>query len=270
MAKVVPGGSGDDSDAELVAAELVSLPAEVTTLLDDEGVAIVACRNSVVDFAPRLKGVRPTNWREDQTWDIVPGAYLPTEKAIVVATVERHGRRIVPLTNDAHGSASLAVHEALHGFDYNHGKRPSEQQRFRACWLADYGLLKVNYFRDPATGPEESYAESGARTYGLSQKSINEWPHLRDYWLRPGVPFAGPAPLEMPVGGGEAPIGIGYRLADGTVHLLLTATSAEGDHGHAPIELRSEAIDRSPQWMEKTPTNVGEPFDVYSLEGLDF
>lgn len=267
MVEVVAGGRGDAEDVRLVAAELRDVPHAVANALRDRRIAIVACRNSVVDYAPRLSGVRPTNWDKNKTWDVVPGAYLQPERAVVVATVERDGRRAVPALNDLHGSASLAVHELFHGFDFSANRPPSRSNQFRNRWRADFASLKDQYFQDPDTGPGEAYAESGARIYGLWGGLRDAWPNLRDYWSTPDKADEGDIPREAQ---GLAPsIGLGRVAKDGSVQLFLTALGENGEHGHAMFEIAPANLPKSPAWADQE-RQVGETFDIYSLEGLDF
>ena len=204
-----------------------------------------------------------------QTWDVVPGAYLPDERAVVVATVERAGRRAVPALNDRHGSASLAVHEVMHGFDFSADRRPSQSGPFLSRWRADFARLKDDYFQDSETGSAEAYAESAARTYGLWAGLKDVWPNLRDYWLRPDRTYARTAPGGPAAASGPRPLGIGRLAEDGTVHLFLTALGNNGEHGHALIELAPNQLRGSPAWAAEG-REVGETFDIFSLEGLEF
>ena len=265
MANVVPGGSGDNNDAAMVAAELDLLPPRILTALQDREVTIVACRESVVDFAPRLENEHPTGWKKGDTWKIVPGAYLPDEKAIVVATRLVGGERVVPPFGNGHGSASLAIHEALHGFDYSGSAKVSRSNRFRTAWAADHARLSIDYFKNPDSGPEESFAESGARKFGSAGLSRDVWPTLRDYWSTPQSTSDDLDPATERHQ--ESPIGFGRLLANGRAQLFLTARGDRGEHGHGMILIDPDQMPATALWQRRLREMDTETFfDVPSLD----
>ncbi|HEY8353953.1 MAG TPA: hypothetical protein VIK69_02960 [Methylophilaceae bacterium] len=97
----------DDEDHPEVQQHLEHLrkvPTKLLTRLREAGLAEIHFANATVpglDNLHYLKGVQPRGWPPGMTWDIVPGAYSPKEKA-VVAGVGRHG------------SVSVALHELGH------------------------------------------------------------------------------------------------------------------------------------------------------------
>jgi hypothetical protein len=229
-------------DAKLVQAELVHLPDQVAGALDDAGIRIVACRGSVVDFDPSLSGERPRNWPEGKTWDSVPGAYLPRHKIVAIATVAKtRGERCVPPFGHLHGSRSLAVHETLHGYDYSREHHLSKGRAFRAAWSADRATLASDYYVNAASGPEESFAESGAHQFGLDQSQRSAWPHLEGFWNMHGdglwsVPLTLDLAPDDDIESLDAgSIGRGVRRDDGSFTLFLTAKGPRGEIGHGMV-----------------------------------
>jgi len=239
---VEPAKPDYDDDAELVRAELVHLPEQVAGALEEAGIRILACRGSVVDFDPSLSGERPRNWPEGKTWDSVPGAYLPRHKTVAIATVAKaDGQRCVPPFGQLHGSRSLAVHETLHGYDYSRAHHLSKARAFRAAWSADRATLGADYYVNAASGPEESFAESGAHQFGLDQSQRSAWPHLESFWDAHGeAVWSAPLTLGlMPDDDDEkmeaGSIGLGVRRDDGSFTLFLTAKGLGGEIGHGMV-----------------------------------
>lgn len=181
---VQAGGTGDQSDVNLVVAELQKMPVTALRAMEANGVKVVACRGSVTDFAADLKGVQPRGWPPGATWDSVPGAYMPDRNAVVIATTG-HGTTAgahVPATGEGHGSANLVVHEAAHAVDANvSASINSASPGFNAARTADIAALPAYETQAGAAGQSESYAESAARYYGGSHGSITT-PNLDAYW----------------------------------------------------------------------------------------
>jgi hypothetical protein len=247
MIQVVARGNGTPEDVVAVEKELVRLPDAIGGALADAGVLVVACRGSVLGYAPHLAGQRPREWSEGSTWDTVPGCYLPSEKVVVVATVAHEAARRVPPFGVGHGSRSLAVHETLHGYDYARARAASRAAEFRRAWRSDVPVLGTSYFTNPNSGPEESFAESGARHFGLDDAQVHAWPHLRSYWNgdRSRLLSTGPAdePLEEDAGGEQdglhdGPLGWGRPGPDGSFELFLTARGEQGEIGHGLVVVR--------------------------------
>jgi hypothetical protein len=101
----------------------------------------------------KLRGVRPRGWGEGQTWDQVPGAYMP-----------RFGQLLLGGGNHGHGSTSLAQHEFGHALDAT--LLYSEKKRFATLFLELHGIVKVNpYFSvegNPSGFVQEAFAEAFA------------------------------------------------------------------------------------------------------------
>ena len=254
--QVVAGGSGTADDVALVAAQLAQLPAAIGDALAAHKIKVVACRVSVTDFAKRLKGVHPRNWPEGATWDTVPGAYLPTEQAVAIATIQPAdgSPRRVPRDGEGHGSRSLAVHETMHGYDYAFNRDRSGASAFRKVWTDECHAHVITdaYFTDANAGPEETYAESAAMHFGLDPADRSKWPLFVPFWdgfvaappppkKKSGGLFGGLFGLAAGAGGGArtrpkgAAIGSGRLLANGTIELNVTAENDAGDHGHAML-----------------------------------
>ncbi len=193
---VTPGGSGDASDAELVAQELARFPPDVLMQLLAQGTRVVACRGSVTDYRTDLRGVHPRGWPEGSTWDTVPGLNSSDRNEVVIATIG-HGTpegAHVPRTGEGHGSHNLVLHEAGHALDGNGpGPNRSDSAEFTTARTADAAGLSRYESQPGQAGREETYAESAARYYGEDPGDAAAHPHLHDYWA------------SNPVGGGGGP-----------------------------------------------------------------
>ncbi|UVO49520.1 hypothetical protein M0208_02955 [Sphingomonas sp. SUN019] len=146
---VEAGGTGDQADVDLVVAELSKMPVTAPRQMDAAGTKVVACQDSVTDYAADLKGV------------------------------QQRGRAA---TGEGHGSANLVIHESAHAVDAMvSGSLNSASPAFNAARKADIGALPSYETQPGAAGQSESYAESAARYYGGSHGSINT-PALDAYW----------------------------------------------------------------------------------------
>lgn len=247
--EIVAKGSGTDGDVALVRAEFVHLPAEILADIANHRLKVVACRGSVVDFKPSLHDVHPDGWPAGAVWDSVPGAFLPDEKRIVVATIPAaDGARRVPRRGEGHGSFSLAVHELLHGYDQvTH--TPSKSTAFRDAWKTDETVIGAEpgsiYFLNEKWGPREAFAESGARRFGIDAAGAPRWPALAAYWGAVDIRSFGD--IDPETTGFMADeireegdfIGSAFRADDGSVVMNLFA-HAEGIEGHATIVVPAE------------------------------
>lgn len=233
MIQVRPGKPGYQADAAAVLAELTHLPPTFAAALAAVGIAVVACRDNVTDYATELSGQHPNGWPDGATWDSVPGAYIPQRKEVVIATIAGPGgTRRVPPFGVLHGSRSLAVHETVHGYDHTVGHQISADPPFRGAWSADYFVLNNQYYTDPSTGPQESFAESAAHHFGNDQSEHDAWPNLRDFWVgSTGAAFWAASIAAAPSAGSRQSIGLGRALGDGTLELYLTAENDDGAHG---------------------------------------
>jgi len=176
------GGSGDPHDAQLVARELEHMPTEALQALKDHGIKVVACRGSVTDAHPELRGVQPRGWPAGMTWDNVPGARMGNE---VVVAVIGHGTAAgahVPATGEGHGSANLVIHEAFHAVDDQGGTPHNQDPAFAAARNTDLGTLDAYEGQAGDAGREETYAESAARYYGGDPGDAASHPNLHAYW----------------------------------------------------------------------------------------
>jgi type VI secretion system secreted protein VgrG len=179
---VRPGGTATQADADVVAGELRKMPASALQSLSRAGVGVVAARGSVTDFATELKGVRPRGWPPGKTWDSVPGAFLPSRNAVVIATRGAGAATHVPLSGDGHGSVNLVVHEATHAIDKHVGNAlNSASAPFLQARAADLATLSAYERQSGVAGPSETYAESAARFYGGKNVSTTT-SALDAYW----------------------------------------------------------------------------------------
>lgn len=176
------GGSGTQADVDLVVAQVARMPMSALRNLVANGTTVIACRNSVTDYATELAGVQPRGWPPGATWDSVPGAARGNE---VIIAVIGHGTTEgahVPLTGEGHGSANLVIHEVAHAIDHNQtATRDSSSVDFTTARTADIAVLSAYQRQSGAAGLSETYAESAARYYGGHDGTVST-PALDTYW----------------------------------------------------------------------------------------
>ena len=198
----VPGGSGDASDAALVAAEVARVPVEILQRAKDQGIKVIACRDSVTDVCTELKGVTPRGWPPGSTWDSVPGLYEPTRRAVVVATrpgATESAARHVPLSGEGEGAYDLFLHEFAHSLDYRHCLPgvDSSSRAFTAAYAADKASLTSHsetYLLQPGkAGQEECFAETFDRFFAGDATLKAELPHLYAFWKSADAKLGGSA-----------------------------------------------------------------------------
>lgn len=233
-------GSGDETDVALVRAELAGLPDRLQSDLHARGFRLVACRTAVTDARPDLAGVRPRGWPEGQTWDLVPGAYLPDEKAVVIATVPDPAdpaQRRVPPQGWMHNAFNLVIHETLHADDYLADRLRCHNAEFVSARETDFPALHAYEQQDGAAGLEETYAESGSRFFGGDPALGGEWPALTAFWTGRSFPVEpGRRPRDVH---GPRPVGLARLTSDGVYELDLRAERDDGAIGHALIQLEA-------------------------------
>ena len=236
------GGSGTVEDSKIVAKQVAELPMDVVQGLRAKGTDVVACRDSITDHIPDLKGKKPRGWKKG-TWDSVPGLFDPNENEVVIAT---RGHKTaegahVPKTGDGHGAYDLVTHEAMHGYDHNGGGTPHHSDPdFVAARKADYDKLGDDYYtQSGAAGMEETYAESAARYYDGDPTLKTEWPHLYEYWDKRGASKgsgSGGARGSGPADGGAGGAGGGTDAGPPPTHDH--DHDHDHDHLHAPPQAR--------------------------------
>lgn len=233
-ALVSAAGSGDAADAALVAARLAVFPEAVLGRLQRSRTKVRACRNSVVDHLTRLQGERPRGWPPGSTWDSVPGVFYPDTNEVVIAIKghEPGEEPHVPSTGEGEGSVDLVVHETAHGLDMGGGTRfLSASPAFIAARNADLGQLTQYELQSSPAGEQETFAESAARFYGLTDGAM---PALHSYWSNIASQLGGRAPTR---GGlfhfAHAPsIGSASVASDGTtIRMHLRAIGEDGAIG---------------------------------------
>ncbi|KQW80779.1 hypothetical protein [Brevundimonas sp. Root1279] len=254
-------GSGDETDVALVQIQLAGLPEPLQAILHAQGLRVLACRNSITDARQDLIGVRPRGWPEGQTWDLVPGAYLPDEKAVVVATVpdpDNPGRRRVPPQGWMHNAFNLLIHETLHADDYLQDRLRCHNPAFVSAREADFAALHAYEQQDGDAGLEETYAESASRFFGNDPALETEWPNLAAFWKGRDLPVE-PGRRSRDFHGPTA-LGLARLTADGAYELDLRAEDDDGAIGHALIQLEAgtPAYDELERRRRRERALVGE------------
>ena len=245
---VVIGGTGSHEDLEAVAREAAALPTFVLARFERKKMRLIACRGNITDYRKAYRNKIPRGWESTgKSWNDVPGAYFPDERNVVIATIEEAGGRVVPSSaTRLHGSASLVVHESLHGFDYAGNHAVLSDPQFLSARNGDFARLDAYEQQGGQAGLEETFAESGAR-YACSREPMRtQWPRLFDYWdagaptgWLEGVPL-GTAAEHPPLtaeGEGEGALGTAEMAPDGTITLDLRAEDAGGAVGHAMLTI---------------------------------
>lgn len=280
---VIPGGSGTDADQAAVADLAEQLPDFVVEQFFRTGARIIACRESITDFAEELREKTPRGWEATgRTWDVVPGAYFSVRKRVVVATIERQGERVVPTLHDgSHGSVDLLLHEALHGYDYLTSHRHIVSEEFASARSSDFANLTLYEQQEGRGGLEETFAESGARHLENASDSSLASPALTMFWnalfedQRVGEvsdTFLQSADTSSAALEEETPaIGIAQRLDDGTLKLSLRASDGGEVLGHGVLTFKPgdpefQALDAkvlSPSHQGPTAAQEGEEVALF-------
>jgi hypothetical protein len=184
---VKPMGSATAADVDAVVSEVSKMPLSELQDLQKAKINFVACRDSVADAYPYLEKEHPRGWPPGRGWKDVPGAYMPNEKSVVVATRDNPagGREVFP-SGDKHGSASLAMHEGGHAVDAARSYPSLNDKDFQAAYKADLGSghLGDYYTQSGDAGPSEAYAESHALFLSgdKSGEGARAFPKMMEYW----------------------------------------------------------------------------------------
>lgn len=188
-ARITVGRGTDTNEADIAAVrtEVAKLPLDQLRDLQRAGIKVVACRDSVVDAEPSLRGVQPRGWAPGRTWNDVPGAYMPSQKEVVVATraAPGGGREVPPLGHN-HGSVSLVAHEVGHAVDAARNYPSKNNDEFQAAYQRDLGggQLLPYYTQAGEAGASEAYAESLAiyLSGDPNGDGARRFPALMGYW----------------------------------------------------------------------------------------
>jgi hypothetical protein len=184
---VKPMGSATQADVDAVVSEVAKMPLSEMQDLQKAKINFVACRDSVADAYPYLEKEHPRGWPPGRGWKDVPGAYMPAEKSVVVATRDSPagGREVFP-SGDKHGSASLAMHEGGHAVDAARSYPSLNDKDFQAAYKADLasGHLGEYYTQSGDAGPSEAFAESHALFLSGDKngEGARAFPKMMDYW----------------------------------------------------------------------------------------
>ncbi len=184
---VKPMGSATQADVDAVVSEVAKMPLSEMQDLQKAKINFVACRDSVADAYPYLEKEHPRGWPPGRGWKDVPGAYMPAEKSVVVATRDNPagGREVFP-SGDKHGSASLAMHEGGHALDAARSYPSLNDKDFQSAYKADLasGHLGAYYTQSGEAGPSEAFAESHALFLSgdKSGEGARAFPKMMEYW----------------------------------------------------------------------------------------
>lgn len=166
---------------------LKKYPDQVLTTMAIAQIKIVAVKNNITEYFPRLATQPIPGWG-GRTWTDSPGIFSPQYKVVSVATDPNAKKS---------GSLSLFDHEFAHGYDWAMGDI-SLSPTFEAAFKADFGALKdasptYGYFtkRDASStdqsptfrrAQQEAYAESFANYYAGKTRWFSDKPALLKYF----------------------------------------------------------------------------------------
>jgi hypothetical protein len=176
---VATAGTADANDVTLVSRRLAVAPPRVLWATQDRGIHVVACRDSVVEYLPQLKGVQPRGWPDGATWDSVPG--VDWGKVVVIAVIgHATGTAHVPGYGEGEGSFALVLHELGHALDgaMDGTDTYSGRRDFLGARASDSGSLTPYESQAGAAGPQETWAEMFARFYGGDPGLAEQSPSL--------------------------------------------------------------------------------------------
>ena len=174
---VESGGTATEEDRQAVIEHLAVFPPEFLEVARDViRLGVIACRDSITDAWPELRGGTPRGWPEGVTWDSVPGTVNYTTRRVLIATSGVFGSRMPK--PDGHSSFNLVGHEFMHAFNFGCQREglevdPRFREARRRVWARIETLpespnpwYRLDYYRQPGTaGRQESHAESGCRWF---------------------------------------------------------------------------------------------------------
>jgi hypothetical protein len=190
------GGTASADDAKALAQTMKGVSQKAIETLNKADIKTECCRGAITDAMPDLAGVKPRGWPDTASWDDVPGVYNPSEKKLVVGTMDDGGKRKVPAPGEGplpHGATDLFGHEAGHAFDAADGGGKSQNAKFLAARGEDIHTGTPGGM----FGPTDSYfltaAEGGANDSGAASETFAEsfamhfarhsrWPKLEAFW----------------------------------------------------------------------------------------
>lgn len=143
------GGTAEATDAKAVAGQLARLSEAALDNLAANNVLTECFRGGVTEVMPDCIDDIPRGWESlNLTWDNVPGMYSPTQRKVLVGTMDNgSGDRKVPGKGEvagqykgkdiSHGTDDLVGHEAGHAFDVSDGDVKNRNEQFRQARQAD-------------------------------------------------------------------------------------------------------------------------------------
>jgi hypothetical protein len=192
------GGTATADDAKALAQAMKGVSKKAIDTLNKAGIKSECCRGPITDAMPDLAGVKPRGWPETSSWDEVPGVYNPSEKKLVVGTMDDGGKRKVPEPGEGplpHGASDLYGHEAGHAFDAANPGGKSGNTAFlkarsddikdgsmvggAAGGVDDYFMTSTEGGANDAGATSETFAESFAMHFSAAPK---RWPKLEAFW----------------------------------------------------------------------------------------
>lgn len=178
---VGPAGSGTADDVDAVVKEMALLPQWVLAAAVARNIKVVACRNSVTDADPRLRGVTPRGWPPGSTWDMVPGA--GGDPVIISTMTAPDGGRMIPPTGHGHGSTSLLRHEFAHALGRTGALGVTDRSSdFVAAYESDRSSMTSSHksylLQPPPAGTEEAFADMFDEYFGKPDSAKTWGPHM--------------------------------------------------------------------------------------------
>ncbi len=154
---ILPTGSFNEPEAEKIITRIDKLPVSILEKMNEQHMKLKLFTGKLTDnpTAIHLTGVVPRGYKNNVTWDAVPGIGGAKTVLVKIGFSEK---------GNGHSSENLELHELAHSLDRYIFHEISQQQDYLAIWNQEKNSLFPNqeYF---LTYAEEYFAESFALYY---------------------------------------------------------------------------------------------------------
>jgi Pro-Pro endopeptidase len=154
---LLPEESFDQKEAASIISRIDSLPESMLKKAAREGITVKLFEGKLTDnsSARHLRGITPRGYKNDTTWDEVPGMGGAKTVLVKIGSSEK---------GKGHGSVNLELHELAHSIDRYVYYEIRSDEKFLRVWEQEKNELFPGraYF---LTYPEEYFAEAFALFY---------------------------------------------------------------------------------------------------------